>query len=213
MNVAIVAGGHNNHLFLEEIINNQSFDMIIGVDGGVNYLYQSQIFPNIILGDFDSIDNKAKVFFEGKNIKSIEFPPEKDMTDTHIAIEYAIEKGAKEIVLLSATGTRMDHTLANIFLIEKYMTKVKINILNENNNIQLIRDKQSVALQLNHYKYISLLPFSDRVEGITSKGLKYELQDAILTRMDSLGVSNEFEKRLCSISIKKGLLAIIQSRD
>lgn len=213
MNVAIVTGGHNNRLFLEEILNNQSFDMIIGVDSGTNYLYQSHIFPNIILGDFDSIDNKAKDFFESKKIKFIEFPPEKDMTDTHIAIEYAIERGAREIVLLSATGTRMDHTLANIFLIEKYMKQVKINIINENNNIQLIRDKQLVALPMNHFKYISLIPFSDRVEGITTKGLKYELHDAILTRMDSLGVSNEFKKESCSISINKGLLAIIQSRD
>ena len=83
----------------------------ICADGGYDHAKKQGIVPDILLGDLDSISERA-------DIKTLVFPTEKNETDSEIALLYAIEKGYKDIVLTGVTGTRLDHTLNNIFLLK-----------------------------------------------------------------------------------------------
>ena len=91
----------------------KKYDLIICADGGYKHLDSIGIMPNAVLGDFDSTEQPEGVF-------TIKYPVEKNMTDGEIAIEYALEKGADEIVLTCALGGRVDHEMANIFLLTRY---------------------------------------------------------------------------------------------
>lgn len=121
--------------------------------------------------------------------------------------------GSLDITIIGAIGTRIDHTLANIHILKEAMEKnIKVKIINENNEIELI-DKYIKIGKDNNFKYISIIPLTTEVTGITIKGMKYPLKDYTLSIGNSLGVSNEQIDKTATIEIKQGILIIIKSRD
>lgn len=213
MKTLIITGGNTNTIFLKNFVNNNHYDYIIGVDKGADYLYEASLRPNLILGDFDSADHRViERFSHDVHVEVRRFAVEKDETDTHLAILEAIHRGSSHIDIFGGIGSRMDHTLANIHILKIPLEKgVTCRIVNENNMISLI--DTSIHLKINDYKYLSLIPLTDTVTGITTKGLKYELNGYTMKQGISIGISNEFLKNEATVSIDKGLLIIIRSRD
>lgn len=209
----IVSGGYIPIDFLKNQLKKYSDYLIISVDSGADSLYLAGITPDILLGDFDSINKETYDYFSEKDIEIIKFPKEKDLTDTHIAMDYAVNNGFKEFILLGVTGKRLDHTLSNFYILERYVKDVHCKIIDANNTIELLYGKNKQSYQKEDYKYISLIPISDKVIGVTTEGLKYKLINATLLRSDSFGVSNEIINNVGSISIEEGMLAIIKSKD
>ncbi|MCI5970809.1 MAG: thiamine diphosphokinase [Oscillospiraceae bacterium] len=208
----IVSGGTvDNYSFYSEILKDK---YIICADGGIYLLQKLNIKPDMFLGDFDSCnfdEIKKTGFLDGcKDIKK--FLIEKDATDTHIAVDFAVEKGFDDITLIGALGGRLDHSLANIMLLRYLNEKgVKGTILNEKNKA-FLTDK-SIRLEPEENRKLSLIPLTDTVEGLTLKNLKYPLENFTLKMGDSIGISNEFTKNCAEIIFKKGLLLVIMSED
>jgi len=125
----------------------------------------------------------------------------------------AAELESTSITILGAIGTRIDHTIANIHILKELIEQnIKAKIINENNEIQLIN--KSIKIEKNNeYKYISIIPLTTEVAGLTIKGMKYPLEDYTLTIGNSLGVSNEQMNKIAEISINEGILILIKSRD
>lgn len=214
MRTLIVSGGNVEEKFLNEIYSNYEFDNIIASDKGLEILDKQGIAPNYIIGDFDSIDEKIlDKYVNNRSIEIRRLNPEKDYTDTHMALKLAIEIKSREIVILGGIGTRIDHILANIHILKEALeNRVKCKILDSRNEIQLINKKTILKLDKN-YKYISLIPLTTKVEGITLNGFKYPLLNATLEIGHSIGVSNEqFEERAI-IDLKAGILILIKSKD
>ena len=115
----IVSGGNVQKDFFNEIYLNNKFDYIIASDRGLEILDKFDIKPNYIIGDFDSIDKKILNKYINTDIEIKELNPEKDYTDTHMAIKLAIELKSKQITIVGAIGTRIDHTIANIHVIKE----------------------------------------------------------------------------------------------
>lgn len=185
---------------------------IIAVDGGAGHLKKLGVTPDILLGDFDSADKEDIKFFVEKGVPAERFPAEKDMTDSELAIERALEIGADEIVLVGAVGTRFDHSMSNIFLLKKLMDKhIRACIADEFNRIYMF-DKSFELEKLEGYK-LSLIPVSERVTGVTTKGLKYPLVSATMPLGTSWGVSNEFIEGKAWVTIGEGILLVCLSRD
>lgn len=213
MKVIVVAGGSISSTFLQNHIKDN--EMVIAADAGVNSLLDAGIIPQVAIGDFDTTGTQ---FFEGWQaigMKVIQLPKEKDVTDTHAALEYALRYQPTEIYLYGAFGgPRMDHTLANITLLEWLDAhKVKGYIQDETNRMQLIHGPAQIDLYQSKFDYISLLPLSDRLTGVTTTGLAYPLHEAMLARGDSLGISNTMAEETASIYVKQGLGLVIESRD
>ena len=210
----IVSGGNIEKNFLSQIFSKTKFDVIIASDRGLEILDTCNIIPDYIIGDFDSINTQIlNKYITNKNIVIKKLNPEKDYTDTHMALKLAIELKSTEILILGAIGTRMDHTISNINILKESLQKnIKCQIINENNHIELI-NKKTILRKDNTYKYISLIPLTTKAEGITLKGFKYPLKDATLEIGYSIGVSNEQLLDNAEIDIKKGILIIIKSKD
>jgi len=208
----IISGGNINKDFLENEISKGNYKNIIAVDKGLEILDTCKIKPNYIIGDFDSLnENILEKYINDNSVKIIKLNPEKDFTDTHMALKLAIELESTEVTIIGAIGTRIDHTLANIHILKEPLEKnIKCNILNENNNITLINE---TTVLKNKYPYISLMPLTTTVEGITLKGFKYTLNNATMKIGESIGVSNEQIEEEGIIEMEKGILIVIQSRD
>lgn len=187
-------------------------DYIISVDGGAGHLRKMGITPHILLGDFDSANKEDIDFFVNMGIHTDQFPVEKDMTDSELAIEKALEKGADEILFIGAVGTRFDHSMSNIFLLKKLMDAgIRACIADEHNFIYMY-DHSFTMSRSEGYK-LSLIPVSSKVTGVTTKGLKYPLNNATMTLGTSWGVSNEFSEDIASVTIGQGILLVCLSRD
>lgn len=213
MSTLIVTGGNVNTEFLKETLEKTEFETIIAADKGLEVLNKINVMPNYIIGDFDSVNKTTLNQYENKNIEITYLKPEKDFTDTHMAIKLAIEKRAKHITIIGATGTRMDHTLANIHALnETLQNNVPTEIINENNKIMLINKKAKLIKNTN-YKYVSIIPLTTKITGVTLKGFKYNIENATINLGESIGVSNEQIEQEALIEIKEGIAILIYSKD
>ena len=213
MNTLIVTGGEIKKNFLKKHLKINKYDIIIAVDKGLETLDILNINPNYVVGDFDSIDKTILRKYENTQIEIIKLNPEKDLTDTHSAINLAIGLKSKKIIIIGAIGTRLDHTIANIHILKLAIDKgINIKIINETNEITLINNSIKIYKDQN-YKYISLIPLTTTVENITLKGFKYPLTKRTLYIGDSLGISNEQLQQEGEIQLEKGILILIRSKD
>jgi thiamine pyrophosphokinase len=179
-------------------------DTIICADSGYNHAVKMGLAPHIVVGDFDSAGEMPA------DIACLPFPAKKNFTDTEIAIEYARENGFADFLLLAATGTRLDHSLTNIFLLKSFVERGEnAVIINEHNKIRLTNSR----LRINEPEgtIVSLLPLTDCV-GVTTQNLEYPLHNATLLVGKGLGVSNVAKKE-AAVSVKEGLLLVIVARD
>lgn len=162
MNALIITGGNVNKEFLQVFLKENKFEKIIAADKGLEILNKLNVKPDYIIGDFDSVNKE--ILEQYKNIPITYLKPEKDFTDTHMALKLAIEKGAKDITISGASGTRLDHTIANIHILKEALEKgLEVQIIDENNKITLI-NKDTRIKRDNNYKYVSLIPLTTDVK-------------------------------------------------
>lgn len=211
MKCVIIASGNFEYTpKIKDIINRA--DLIICADGGTQHLKSVQIDPDIIIGDMDSTDHGTQSFFKSKKIPIIQYPEKKNETDTELCIFHAIEKGAEKIILLGVTGTRLDHTLANILLLKKLAAhNIPACVIDPHNEVYLVLD--TLTLTGKPGQLLSIIPVTHQVTGITLAGLEYPLNNATLYMADTLGISNVFKEERVSIRIKSGILIVTKSRD
>lgn len=208
--VLIYTGGALSPAFLDEI---KSGDFIIGADRGALYLIEHGIRPDLSVGDFDSIPSNMLEHIRSNSEKVMTCDPiDKNLTDTELAFELALEQSPDSIMILGATGTRLDHTLANIhMLIRGLQHHIPCSILDQNNYIVLTGS--SCLVENRGFTYVSLLPLTTEVTGIYLEGFQYPLENATLRLGQSLGVSNKLAGGNGTVRIEGGLLLIIQSKD
>lgn len=211
----IITGGNINKDFARSYISELKLDIIIGVDAGAEFLYNNKITPTHVIGDFDTVAKEVLNYYKSDtSVKVSIYKPEKDATDTQLAIELAMELGSDEIILLGGIGSRMDHTLSNIHNLCIPAEKgVKCCIINENNRIILLNRSTNVFKKQQFGTFFSLLPFTDTVEEVTLKGFKYPLEKYTMEKKSSIGVSNELICDIGRIEFKKGILLLMESKD
>lgn len=199
MKALIFSGGE----FLPPVgFDYEKYDLVICADKGFENLKKAGINADVALGDFDSVSPE--------DIPFIKYPAEKDVTDTEIAIDYALTKGADEIMILGGTGGRLDHTFANLYLLYRTYKKGISVKMYDGNNLCFVTDK-SIKVQSEGKKYLSLFPLFGDVTGLSLYGVKYPLSEYNLEKSSSLCVSNEFRENAAKISFQSGVLLVVLS--
>lgn len=203
----IVSGGEvNDYSFYKNYIRDDDF--IICADGGIKHLNAIGKTPDVFVGDFDSCN--ANELCEG--IEIYKHNPMKNDTDTKLAIDIAFENGYGNIEILCGLGGRVDHLLANVFLLKYIHEKGGTGkIVDEKNTILLLTDK--VILEKEDNAFVSLVPISSTLNGVTNKGLVYPLNDYTMHFGTTRGISNEFAEDFAQISIDTGEALVIISKD
>lgn len=209
-NLIIVNGTINNYEFYLPWV--KGYDQIICADGGVTHARKLGLTPTQIVGDLDSASSEDIIFFQEQGIPIQKFSKRKDKTDTHLALEYAFETDPTSITIIGGLGTRFDHSLANIHLLALSLEKkIPAVIINEYNYICMVNN--TIELLSENGSIVSLLSFTPKVTGVSTQGLSYPLQDAILFSASSHGISNEIIQTSAKVSIQEGILLIIQARE
>ncbi len=185
-------------------------DLIIAADSGLNNAKTLGLTVKTVVGDYDSLGHTPDV---DADVEVITVPTEKDVTDTQLAVELALTRGATEVHIIGGLGGRLDHTLSNLAILEDLAEKrVRAVIEDGQNRVRLLRS-DSTILPRSGYTYVSLLALDPLCKGVEIEGVKYPLKGAKLERKFQYAVSNEITGNCCFISVRKGSLLIVESRD
>ncbi|MGL4570962.1 MAG: thiamine diphosphokinase [Clostridium sp.] len=187
-------------------------DYIIGVDSGCNILKELNIKPNLILGDFDSINKEVLSFFENSNVKIEKFNSEKDYTDTDLGYRRAIGVNPSEVIMFGVTGSRIDHMLGNIgILLKGLKDNVKITIIDDNNKMFIVNENSTIKKEVG--SVISFHALSDVVKNLTIKNGKYPLNNYDMTLLEPRAICNEFLDEDILIEFDSGNILVLYTRD
>ncbi len=194
------------------VLENLNIEYVICADGGLEKAEKLDLTPNIIIGDLDSVNKLVLKKYLDMNIEIIKYPSEKNCTDMELAIEHAVEKGFKNIILIGATGSRLDHTIANIMLIEKYYKKgIHIHVIDNNNLIQIVTNSIEIINKKDYF--VSIVPITDSIEVVSLIGFKYPLINVKVKRGSTLCVSNQIINEKGTIILGKGVGLVFISKD
>lgn len=184
-------------------------DLCIAADSGYHNAKKLGERVDILIGDLDSIGRVPHD--EVKEIREV--PAEKDLTDTQIAVEIAVGEGADEIIIVGGLSGRLDHGLSNLGILEDmYLRSIHGYMTDGQNRVHYLKSS-STLIARSAYKYISVLAADETVKGVSMEGGKYPLKNQTLKRRLQYAVSNEITGNVVLISVKKGGIFIIESRD
>jgi len=184
-------------------------DFVICADIGLETALKMDVMPNLVVGDFDSININQYAFLK---TEIIALPSQKDETDTFFALKTAFSRGYKDFVLIGGLHGRLDHTYANIELLRYiYQNGGNGYIYDDDTKITYVKGGETVVYPNDvSCQFISVFPVNDRVEGVTLKNLKFELDNYTLIFGSPIGVSNEFIGKDAEISCINGDLFVMQ---
>ena len=184
--------------------------LIVAADSGLNHAAPLGLTPSVVVGDYDSLGHAPNV---DAGVEVITVPTEKDVTDTQLAVELALTRGANEVHILGGLGGRLDHTLSNLAILEDLADKkVRATIEDGQNRVRLLQN-DSTILPRSGYTYLSLLALDPVVKGVDIEGVKYPLKGAKIQRSFGFAVSNEITGNCCFVSVRKGKMLVVESRD
>lgn len=215
MHINILAGGP------VELLPNlneykQENEVWVGVDRGVFTLINKNITPQIAFGDFDSVTKQELMIIE-ENVENLKiYKPEKNETDMELALNWAIEQRPDLIRVFGASGGRLDHFLANVQLLVKPLMEeniVKIFLIDKQNIISLKGPGSYKIKMRSDKKYISFVPLTLSVKGLTLEGFKYPLKNRHISIGSTLCISNELVSDNGTFSFSEGILLVIRSND
>lgn len=211
----IITGGIIDCGFAGDFLRDKIFDMVIAVDGGLAAVKKLGLRPDAIVGDFDTV--KKELLEEYRRLPGITFEQhqaEKDETDTELALRTAMEAGVGEITMLGASGGRLDHSIGNIHLLYACLKRgVNACMVDAKNRLYLLDEGKTFDAGKTWGKYISFLPLTQEVHGITLRGFKYPLTDRDIRIGTSLCISNELAEQMGTITFKDGVLICVESHD
>ena len=186
-------------------------DYIICADGGIKHSLSINIIPHAVIGDFDSISPKYKKNLASEKINWVKHNKEKDKTDSELALDFAVAKGYKTILLFGILGDRLDQIIGNVLSIIPYARKgIAITIIEGKQEIRIVTKPTILKGEIGDR--LSLIPLISDAQGITTFGLKYQLKNETLLFGHSRGISNVFTDQSVKISLKKGILLAVHER-
>lgn len=217
----MVTGGPLDPEFAAGFLEGREYGFVIAVDNGLSACLRLGLRPDLLVGDFDTFGReRIRDYLTDPDVAVDIHQPEKDETDTDLAFRDALKAGYTDADVLGATGGRIDHELSNIHLLAQAMRRgLRAKLYDGKNKIYLMDseiEKERVFLKKEVYgRYVSFLPLTEEVEGITLTGFKYPLNKKNISILEnpSLCVSNEVLEERAVMSFEKGILICVESRD
>lgn len=184
-------------------------DLCIAADVGYQNALKLGVKIDILLGDFDSLGTPPP----DKQLEILTVPAEKDFTDTQLAVQTALERGADDVVMIGGLSGRLDHTLSSLAILEDLSLKKVHALITDGHNRARFLSSTSTLIPKSHFRYLSLIAVSERVRGVSIEGCKYPLKNATLERCYQYAVSNELSGNCALISVRRGDVYVIESTD
>lgn len=189
-------------------------DLVIAVDGGLEYCRALGVEPDLALGDFDSVGEEllaqVELWERSEPERVVRLKPEKDDTDTLAAVRVALERGFDSFLLYGAMGGRLEHTIANIQCLLFLRHHGAVGYMMDAGGMCFVLEDEERHFGASMGGYLSLFSLGEKAEGVDIRGMKYELNDAVITNDFPIGISNEFIGQEAVVRVKQGqLLGIV----
>ncbi|WP_432354927.1 thiamine diphosphokinase [Sporosarcina sp. A2] len=188
----------------------------IGADRGTLRLLAANIIPIAAIGDFDSVSEAEMKKIEATGCFLEKRSPEKDETDTELALSYAYSKEPDRIILTGVTGGRLDHMFSVLQLLVRnvsHMKSTQLIMANRQNELTLLQKGTYTIEHNEQFKYLSFYSMTEAVKGLTLKGVKYEVSGEEIIFGDTRFTSNEILEASCTISLLAGICLMVRSSD
>ena len=181
-------------------------DFILACDKGYAWCKQERITPDLVLGDFDSYSGPLPA-----DVPILRYPVEKDDTDTMLAVRWASGQGFGAVRMCCCFGGRLDHLLSNVETLHYAATLgMEAQARDESTELRVLRPG-SYTLPFRAHRSLSLIALTETVTGLSTRGAKYEVENAVLRKPTTLGQSNAFVTDV-SLSFESGVLALVCCR-
>ena len=183
--------------------------LIVAADSGLAQVYALGRVPNVVVGDFDSVDPEhlARAEIDGARIER--HPTDKDATDLELALDLTRQLGASEVTVIGAGGGRLDHHLAALALLAApEWAPMHITALVGPTRLTVVHDATAIEGSLD--SIVTLLAVGGPAVGVTTSGLRWPLTDAELAPTSTWGVSNEITESPARVALRGGTLFVIQ---
>lgn len=188
-----------------------SANAIIAVDGGARHVLGLSMMPDLLIGDLDSLAMGVKERLMSEPTIIIAHEPAKDETDLELALLYAVRNYEDEILVFGGLGGRLDQMFANILLLmHPQLRDRNISFKTKYQQIWLIEDEATIEGEKGDT--VSLIPLGGDVRVAATEGLRWALQDEVLTFGPARGVSNEMVDDTASVRVHTGHLLCVHTR-
>ena len=210
MQVVVALGGdlHDSALVRSALAG---AGLVVAADSGAVRLGALGNQPDVVIGDFDSIDHAELWRLRSGGVEIVNHPAPQQRTDADVAIEYALQRGATSLIVLGALGgPRIDHALGNLSLLtHPSLREIPTWAVDGWSAMTILRGDGVREAHFHGHAddYVSVIPISERVEGVTTVGLKWPLTDAMLERGLAQGVSNEIIIDRAMVQLREGIAA------
>lgn len=194
---------------LRRRIRAAAFDLVLAADAGARHGAALNVSPDAVIGDFDSLTDADRLSI--KNAEFVSYPAEKDETDLELALLYAVERGADQIILVGVIGGRLEMSLANVLLLaHDSLSTCRLEVWHGAQTGWLIRPPGE-AVTGRPGDTLSLIPLGGAAGGVTTRGLKYQLTGATLSVGITRGISNRLEESAAHVALSTGRLLAVHT--
>lgn len=210
----VVSGGLKAPDDYAKVLETAGDPFVIGVDEGALWLLEHGFSIDLAVGDFDTIGEAGLTRLKANGVPTDAFPAAKDATDTELAYFAARDRGAQAIIFYGALGLRFDHSLSNVHILYSCIQDgIDGCIMGPHHRLRLLGP--GLYPIASAFPYISLIPFSPVVTGVTLSGFRYPLDRETIRWGAGTGrsLSNELTGEAGQIYIEDGWLIVIESRD
>lgn len=184
-------------------------DYVICADGGQMIASRLGIRPDCVIGDFDSTTELIEM-----DCLTITYPVEKDITDSEAALLHAEESDCTDVLVYGGIGGRLDHTLGNLALLERFKDSFRsLRFQDHRNEVRLLRNETVTLMKDPRYPYFGLAVLDQDSPLVTIHGAHYDLESFPLPRATTRGISNEIEEDSAVITIEGGSAFLVRSSD
>jgi thiamine pyrophosphokinase len=183
---------------------------IICADGGTNNARFLGVLPSLVVGDMDSIDQEARSYMEEQGVEFLTVRPEKDFTDTQLALDTFERKGIKRVTIWGGVGDRLDHTLANLLSVVSFVRRgMEVSFESPSVSIYIVTDQ--LVLRGGVGDIVSVLALGDDAQGVSLMGFQYPLSSHTLKTFEPIGVSNLMVETEAVVQVESGILAVFHN--
>lgn len=191
----------------------ENADRLIAADGGLQHCLRLGFNPDLLVGDLDSVSADEREQAKQAGTEILQHPRRKDATDLELALQEAAARGASEVVVLGAIGSRWDQSIVNLLLAANAdLESVRVRFIAGPQQAELLRGGARLELEGEAGDTVSLIPLKGTARGISTSGLAYRLQDGTLQHGSSRGISNYIESPPASVKLDEGLLLCLTIR-
>ena len=189
-------------------LKSEEDSFIVCADGGYILARTHGIKPDVMIGDFDTYTGRMP-----EGVETVKYPPEKDDTDTMLAVKLCLERGYNDITIAGGLGARLDHTFANIQVLRYIMKQGAIGTLYDDDQYAVLQGPGIKVYDSMEGRVFSAFAFTEECTGVNLKGFKYPMKNGVIKSSFPIGISNRMTGKSGIVSLDSGVLLIIFTKE